>query len=73
MKYIIKETDDIEHANTIKESLKSNDGYCPCRIGKIPENKCMCQEFRSQLKDDKFEGSCHCGLYVKVLKREGLK
>ena len=49
----------------IKEGLKAKDGFCPCKLGKLPENKCMCQEFKDQLKDDSFEGLCHCGLYLK--------
>lgn len=68
MNYYITESADKEHVEAIKKALKENDGYCPCRIGKLPEYKCMCQEFRDELKDDSFEGVCHCGLYVKILK-----
>ena len=35
----------------LKEGLKRKDGYCPCKLERIPENKCMCQEFRNQIKD----------------------
>lgn len=49
----------------IQAGLKEKDGYCPCRIQKTPENKCMCQEFRNQIKDPDFEGFCHCMLYYK--------
>ena len=49
----------------IQAGLKAKDGYCPCRIQKTPENKCMCQEFRNQIKDPDFEGFCHCMLYYK--------
>ena len=38
----------------IQAGLKEKDGYCPCRIQKTPENKCMCQEFRNQIKDPDF-------------------
>lgn len=41
--------------------LKANGGFCPCRLEHIPDNKCMCREFREQE-----EGVCHCGLYKKV-------
>ena len=50
---------------TVKEGLKEKDGYCPCRLGKDPDNKCMCREFREQIADPDFEGYCHCLLYYK--------
>lgn len=53
--------------NEIKQKLEQNNGYCPCRIGTLPENKCMCQEFRQQISDPSWSGECHCGLYVKEL------
>ena len=49
----------------IREGLKAKDGYCPCRVGKLPEYKCMCEEFRRQIADPEFEGYCHCQLYYK--------
>lgn len=49
----------------IREGLERKGGYCPCRIEKIPENICMCQEFRDQIADPEFEGYCHCRLYYK--------
>lgn len=56
---------DGEIVKTVKEGLKAKDGYCPCRVGKAEENKCMCKEFREQVKDESFEGFCHCMLYYK--------
>ena len=56
----IKVNPDKEVVNEIRTKLKANDGYCPCRIGRKPENKCMCQEFINQQS-----GYCHCGLYYK--------
>ncbi len=50
----------------IREGLKAKDGYCPCKLGKLPENKCMCEEFRKQIADENFEGFCHCRLYLKI-------
>ena len=47
----------------IRAELKDNDNYCPCRLSKTPENKCMCKEFRDQIKTGT-AGECHCGLYV---------
>ena len=52
---------DKEEAERILHAVKENDGYCPCRLLRIPENKCICQEFKEQE-----EGYCHCGLYLKV-------
>nr|DAO49400.1 MAG TPA: ferredoxin-thioredoxin reductase [Caudoviricetes sp.] len=45
----------------IRQKLKENDGFCPCRLEKTVDTKCMCKEFREQE-----EGTCHCGLYVKT-------
>ena len=44
-----------EIVKRVKEGLKQKGGYCPCRIGKLEENKCMCQEFRDQIADPEFE------------------
>ena len=56
----IKVVDDPEIVSEIRSQLKDNDGYCPCRLSKTPETKCMCKEFREQEI-----GVCHCGLYEK--------
>ena len=48
-----------ELVEEVRRKLKENDGYCPCKLLHIEENKCMCKEFREQM-----EGECHCGLYV---------
>ncbi|MBE6664527.1 MAG: ferredoxin thioredoxin reductase catalytic beta chain [Ruminococcaceae bacterium] len=56
---------DAEVVKTIKEGLKNKDGFCPCKLGKLPENKCMCEEFKAQINDPSFEGFCHCRLYYK--------
>lgn len=42
------------------KALKENSNYCPCKLEKTKDTKCMCKEFREQ-KD----GWCHCGLYYK--------
>ena len=57
---------DKEVVKTIKEGLKRKGGYCPCRLEKTEDYKCMCKEFREQIKDKDFEGFCHCMLYKKV-------
>lgn len=56
---------DEEIVKSIKEGLEKTGGYCPCKRLKIPENKCMCEEFRNQIKDPNYEGYCHCMLYYK--------
>ncbi|MBR5869470.1 MAG: ferredoxin thioredoxin reductase catalytic beta chain [Clostridia bacterium] len=63
----IRENPDKEIVKTVREGLKAKDGYCPCRIGRDEDNKCMCKEFREQIKDPNFEGYCHCMLYYKSL------
>lgn len=59
----ITQNPDKEFAKEIKEQLKANNGYCPCRVVKTPETKCMCKEFRDMLERGE-AGSCHCGLYI---------
>lgn len=56
---------DEEVVKTVKEGLKKKGGYCPCRIAKTEDNKCICKEFREQIADPDFEGFCHCKLYYK--------
>ena len=43
-----------------KELVAETGGYCPCRLERNEDTRCMCKEFREQEK-----GGCHCGLYVK--------
>lgn len=57
----IRVSDNKELVEEIRAQLKENGGYCPCKIEKTPDTKCMCKEFM-----DMEEGECHCGLYVKV-------
>ena len=58
----IKITQDKELAKEIREKLKANGGYCPCKLIKNEDTKCMCKEFLDQQE----LGECHCGLYIKV-------
>ena len=51
--------------NAIKEGLREKGGYCPCRLEKSEDTKCICKEFREQMNDPDFEGYCHCMLYYK--------
>lgn len=54
-----------EVVNKIKEGLKKKGGYCPCRLEKSEDTKCICTEFKKQIADPDFEGYCHCMLYYK--------
>ena len=49
----------------VKEGLRRTGGYCPCRLERKPEYKCICDEFKAQMADHDFEGYCHCMLYYK--------
>ena len=51
---------DKEYVKNIREKLKANSGYCPCKIIKNEDTKCICKEFLEQGL-----GPCHCGLYIK--------
>lgn len=57
--------EDKETVARIREGLKAKEGFCPCRLGKKEEFKCMCKEFREQIADPDFEGFCHCMLFYK--------
>lgn len=57
---MIRLNKDEELVSEIRRALNENDGYCPCRIEKTADTKCMCKEFREQEY-----GECHCGLYIK--------
>lgn len=61
----IRLNEDAEIVRTVREGLAAKGGYCPCRVGKKEEYKCICQEFREQMADADFEGYCHCKLYYK--------
>jgi ferredoxin-thioredoxin reductase catalytic subunit len=61
----IKLNPDENVVKKVKEALARTGGYCPCRRERTPEYKCICEEFRNQIKDPNFEGYCHCMLYYK--------
>ena len=46
----------------VREGLKRTGGYCPCRLARNEDTKCLCKEFREQ----DTPGECYCGLYIKV-------
>lgn len=61
----VRLNDDPEVVARIRKGLEQRGGYCPCRVLKTEEFKCICQEFREQIADPNFEGYCHCMLYYK--------
>lgn len=61
----VRLNEDREIVARIKEGLKMKRGYCPCRLEKTEENRCICREFKEQIADPEFEGYCHCMLYYK--------
>lgn len=56
----IRLSKDKELVREIRDKLKESGGYCPCKIEKTEDTKCICKAFREQES-----GECHCGLYVK--------
>ena len=61
----IRLNEDPEVVKTVREGLAATGGYCPCRVERTEEYKCICPEFRKQIADPDFEGYCHCMLYYK--------
>ena len=61
----IKLNPDSGYVAKLREVMAKNGGYCPCRIQRIPENICICREFKEQMTDPEFKGYCHCKLYCK--------
>ena len=60
---MIRFTTDEDVKEVVLRALKNNQGYCPCRLEKTPDTKCMCKEFREQEEP----GLCHCGLYERII------
>ena len=61
----IRLNEDKEMVQAIREGLKRTGGYCPCRLERTEENKCMCKVFREQIADPDYHGYSHCMLYYK--------
>ena len=61
----VRLNEDAAYVEKLKNVMAKNGGYCPCRIQHIPDNICICKEFREQLADPDFTGFCHCKLYYK--------
>lgn len=63
---MVRLNSDKEIVALVKEGLKRTGGYCPCVREQNEDTKCMCKQFREQIKDPEFEGYCHCMLYYKT-------
>ena len=61
----VRLNEDQEMVKSIRKGLKLTGGYCPCRLERTEENKCICKEFREQIADPNYKGYCHCMLYYK--------
>lgn len=53
----------------IQKQLTENDGYCPCRVTKNADTKCICKNFKESIKKQKETKSetpieCDCGLWI---------
>lgn len=53
---------DKEAVKLVREALKNNDNYCPCKLEKTADTKCICKEFMESTG-----GMCSCGLYIKEI------
>ena len=40
----VRLNEDQEIVRTIREGLRRTGGYCPCRLARTEENRCMCRE-----------------------------
>ena len=52
----VYENPDAEMVAVVREGLERTGGYCPCRLEQTPDTKCVCTEFKQQIKDPEFEG-----------------
>ena len=46
----VRLNDDEEVVRAVKEGLRRTGGYCPCRRQRTEDYKCICKEFRDQMK-----------------------
>lgn len=61
----VRLNDEERVVKVVKDGLKRKNGFCPCRLPKLPEFFCPCDEFKAQLADPGYHGLCHCRLYLK--------
>ena len=51
-----------KYANDVFAAVKANGGYCPCKLIKDDDSRCICKAFL----ECETTGECECGLYYKV-------
>lgn len=56
---------DAKLAAMVRQGVVRKNAFCPCRLQKLPEFFCPCDEFKGQLRDPSYHGLCHCRLYLK--------
>lgn len=56
---------DAKMVETVRKGIVRKNGFCPCRLPKVAEFFCPCDEFKAQLADPNYHGLCHCRLYLK--------
>jgi len=56
---------DAKLADMVAQGVLRKNGFCPCRLPKLPEFFCPCDEFKRQMAEPSFHGLCHCRLYLK--------
>lgn len=64
----IKQTEDKELLEEILKQLEENDHFCPCRLTKTKDDKCMCKSFRDIINNNTpgiYE--CACGRYTATI------
>jgi len=57
--------EDLDLVEEIQRRLRETGGYCPCALSHNKDTKCMCKEFREQVKAG-IKGECNCGLYEAI-------
>ena len=61
----VRYNDDADYREKLLAALEKRGGYCPCRLVKSEDNRCICREFREQIAEPGFQGFCHCKLFYK--------
>ena len=57
----IEQVSNKQQVALVRQKIKQNDGYCPCKLIKDDTTKCMCKSFLTGPV-----GECQCGLYIKI-------
>jgi len=61
----VERNPDEKLASMVETGVLRKNGFCPCRLPKLPEFFCPCDEFKGQMSDPSYHGLCHCRLYLK--------